>query len=375
MPDPRRAITPVKSPLTQVPPIAPNWKLRAPIVAGLVVTVLLSLLAVPAQSNAAARKGKLVAHKHLKATKGGTVRARNGVKLFVPRKVMRRNGVATIRRVRRGLYDIHIHAPWRGKVAVTLPRGRGSSRLVAHRVAGFWMLQRPGRRSRKVWTSSLSLWTTAQSVIKKLKIAKCLRRPGAASKLICLADSNLDVPFQVLQEILNPFDPSCQQQVFARLGPNPFGDPALDAAVKNLPCVRNGGKTPSASPNLVAPIPQLPYKPQAPVKPVSPPPPPLQPKGFTVEDVFLGGTWARTDPNDGTWYSRGNRPGNGAYWYPNGLGVGVDCARAAAGYVVKFAGGRTEQWNTWFHVTDGKWFPSAAARETRVNGFYGLSGC
>ena len=105
------------------------------------------------------------------------------------------------------------------------------------------------------------------------------------------------------------------------------------------------------------------------------PGPSPQPQGFTVEDSFLGGTWARTDPNNGTWYSKSNRPANGAYWYPNGLGVGVDCARAAAGYVVRFTDGHSENWNTWFHVTDGKWFPSAAARETRVNGFYGLQGC
>lgn len=111
--------------------------------------------------------------------------------------------------------------------------------------------------------------------------------------------------------------------------------------------------------------------------PASPPPPavPGPVLGFTVEDVFLGGTWARTHPNDGTWYSHGNRPANAAYWYPNGLGVAVDCARGAAAYVVHFADGHSETWNTWFHVTDGKWFPSAAARETRVNSFYGLSGC
>lgn len=98
-------------------------------------------------------------------------------------------------------------------------------------------------------------------------------------------------------------------------------------------------------------------------------------KGFHVQDVFLGGSWARTHVCDGTWYSKANKPGNAAYWYPNGLGVGVDCARAGAGYTVKWANGRVETWNTWFHVTDGKWFPSAAAQETSVNGFYGLSAC
>jgi murein DD-endopeptidase MepM/ murein hydrolase activator NlpD len=116
-------------------------------------------------------------------------------------------------------------------------------------------------------------------------------------------------------------------------------------------------------------------QPQPAPQPTPQPQPQPQPKGFTIEDAYLGGTWARTDPNDGTWYSKSNRPANGAYWYGNGLGVGVDCARAAASYTVSFYDGRKETWNTWFHVTDGKWFPSAAAKETSANGFYGLPVC
>jgi hypothetical protein len=133
---------------------------------------------------------------------------------------------------------------------------------------------------------------------------------------------------------------------------------------------------PTPAPSPASPSPAAPPATPAP-SPAAPAPPtaPGPVLGFFVEDSFLGGTWARTDPNDGTWHSRGNRPANAAYWYPNGLGVAVDCARAAAAYVVHFGDGHTETWNTWFHVTDGKWFPSAAARETSVNGFYGLSAC
>jgi hypothetical protein len=134
------------------------------------------------------------------------------------------------------------------------------------------------------------------------------------------------------------------------------------------------GAPPTAMPTpSPAPAPGTPASP-SPAQP-TPLAPPSAPKGFTIGDFFLGGTWARNDPNNGTWHSKGNPPANGAYWYPNGLGVGVDCARAAAAYTVHFAGGRTETWNTWFHVTDGKWFPSAAASETSVNGFYGLPAC
>jgi hypothetical protein len=97
--------------------------------------------------------------------------------------------------------------------------------------------------------------------------------------------------------------------------------------------------------------------------------------GFHVEDVFLGGTWARGDPCDGEWHSQSSRPANAAYWYRNGLGVGVDCARTGASYRVRFADGRSETWRTWFHVTDGKWVPSAAMRETNADGYYGLPSC
>lgn len=106
-----------------------------------------------------------------------------------------------------------------------------------------------------------------------------------------------------------------------------------------------------------------------------PPPPPGTVLQVNIQDDYLGGTWARNDPNDGTWYSNGVRPPNGAYWYPNGLGVAVNCARSAASYTVRFFDGHTEVWNTWFHVTDGKWYPSATTTQVFNNSFYGLSAC
>lgn len=100
-----------------------------------------------------------------------------------------------------------------------------------------------------------------------------------------------------------------------------------------------------------------------------------QPKGFHVEDDFLGGTWARTDPNNGTWYSKSNRPPNGKYWFDNGLGVGVDCARSAAAYTVKFANGTTQTWTWWLHVTDNTWIPAAAVQESSADGAQGVPTC
>jgi hypothetical protein len=91
--------------------------------------------------------------------------------------------------------------------------------------------------------------------------------------------------------------------------------------------------------------------------------------GYVVNDAFFGGTWPRTDPNDGTWYPKSTRPANGAsYWWANGLGVGFSCGAHAASYTVNFADGHHETWNTWFRSTDtwggrvtGLWVPSAVA--------------
>jgi hypothetical protein len=87
-----------------------------------------------------------------------------------------------------------------------------------------------------------------------------------------------------------------------------------------------------------------------------PPPPPPTTEGFFVEDDIYGGTWARTDPNNGTWYAHGTPPSNGSYWYPNGLGVAVDCSESAAPYAVVVRGVHGT-WSWWAHVTDGKWVP------------------
>ena len=98
--------------------------------------------------------------------------------------------------------------------------------------------------------------------------------------------------------------------------------------------------------------------------------------GYFIADSVLGGTWPRTDPNDGGWYAKSNPPANAAsYWWDNGLGVGFSCGAYAASYKVKFADGHQETWNTWLRSTDtwggrvtGLWVPSAVADKIYVNG-------
>jgi hypothetical protein len=108
-------------------------------------------------------------------------------------------------------------------------------------------------------------------------------------------------------------------------------------------------------------------------------PPPVRPNRgvvvYHVEDDFLGGTWARTDPSDGRWYPPSTRPSNGASWYPNGLRVSVDCARSAAAYPVRYADGHEQTWTWWLRVVGGKWYPAAATREIDNDGNPGVATC
>jgi hypothetical protein len=103
-----------------------------------------------------------------------------------------------------------------------------------------------------------------------------------------------------------------------------------------------------------------------------PPPPPT--KGFVIHDDVYAGTWARFDPNDGTWYSHSAPPPNGKYWFANGLGVAVDCARSAAAYPV-LINGQHQTWSWWGHVTDNTWVPVAVFSQVWSDGNPGVANC
>lgn len=93
-----------------------------------------------------------------------------------------------------------------------------------------------------------------------------------------------------------------------------------------------------------------------------------------IEDSVYGGTWARYDPNSGDWHPKGSPPANGKYWFPNGLGVAVDCARSAAAYPVVINGAH-QVWSWWAHVTDNTWVPTAVFSTVWSDGNPGVRGC
>lgn len=141
---------------------------------------------------------------------------------------------------------------------------------------------------------------------------------------------------------------------------------------------------PAPAPKPATPPPPAPPPAPKPSTPAPPPPPAPGPRGYVISDSYLGGTWPRTDTSDGTWYSKANRPPNGAsYWWANGLGVGFACAGYGASYTVRFADGHVESWNTWLRSTDtwggrvvGLWVPSAVADKVYSNGIpSGMATC
>lgn len=156
---------------------------------------------------------------------------------------------------------------------------------------------------------------------------------------------------------------------YFNIGPAPAGGNTGQAPVDNTPPQQNP-QPPVPSVNQPGP----PAPQPAPSAPPAPPPAPPTTRGLFIEDDVYGGTWARTDPNNGTWYAKSNRPPNAAYWYPNGLGVAVDCTRVGASYDVVLNGAH-QTWAWWAHVTDGKWVPVAVFRDINSDGDLGLNHC
>lgn len=365
------------------------FTLRIPLISALLCLALQAalVLAPAAPTSAAERRGlsagKLLAAKRLTPAQGGTVRAPNGVTIQVAPGVLTRPGFVTISRIAPSVYDLHIEPRWEGRVTIRLPLN-GKRAVVGHLVDGAWVFEK-ARRVRGMAVTrvdSLSAFTDLLACTKEL--VKRGTASGKAIKVVrCLGRVGLKkLPEWIAKKIaglFSEYDP-CRPIGWDNWSPEAW-DYFLQACTASAPA-----PLPSPEPAPVAtesgnaeagtgtvPVPTAAPPPTAPPSP--PPSEPVAIVGFTISDVYFGGTWARTDPNNGTWYSRTNPPPNGAYWYPNGLGVAVDCARTAAPYTVYWADGRVETWTTWFHVTDGKWFPAAAAAETTSDAFYGLRLC
>jgi len=135
----------------------------------------------PGSSKAAATSKRRDVRKRL-GRDGGLVESRSGAAIYVPPGVMQRGGRVSITHLKGGRIDFHVAAPWRGTIAVTMPR-LGRSEVVAHSVGDMWLPEGPpGQRT--VWVTQLSIFDTAKA---KAKAAACFLQLSKAKIAACLA--------------------------------------------------------------------------------------------------------------------------------------------------------------------------------------------
>lgn len=143
---------------------------------------------------------RVVARAHIQARHGGTLRY-HGVRLRVPRHVMKRSGRVEIVQESRYGFDFQIHAPWRGTVSISFPL-RSNPPLIAHRQLGGWIIEpakmRHGRAVIHVRHLSLisDLWT-------------CIKKKSPSGILECLALKGVRrVPLSIIKKVLGrDYDP------------------------------------------------------------------------------------------------------------------------------------------------------------------------
>jgi hypothetical protein len=135
----------------------------------------------PGSAKAAAAPKRRDVRKRL-GPAGGLVESRSGAAIYVPPGVMQRRGRVSIKHLKGGRINFHIAAPWRGTIAVTMPRV-ARSEVVAHSVGDMWLPEGPpGQRT--VWVTQLSIFDTAKA---KAKAAVCFLQLSKAKIAACLA--------------------------------------------------------------------------------------------------------------------------------------------------------------------------------------------
>jgi hypothetical protein len=320
------------------------------------IVVAVALLSVASAASASS----WLAHK-LMQRGGGTLRAANGAAIYVPRNTMRRPGWVTIGKVGRGDFNFHIWTRWSGRVRVTLPAPpRGDVAIVLHQINGDETVASSSLGQLTVWTDHLSNFE--DSIPEACLEPEIIADPEAFGA--CLAGWGVGrVVGLGLTElaglILQGGGSQSPGGTSTGTGSLPVGQGAPVTIQGGSPTLQGSNPTPTPTPS------PTPTPPPTPAPTSTPAPSPTV--GFVIDDSVYGGTWARTDPNSGTWYAHSSPPPNASYWYPNGLGVAVSCAEPAASYNV-IINGQHQTWNWWAHVTDGKWVPTVVFSSVWANG-------
>ena len=318
-----------------------------------------ALLAFVAMLSASAAEARLVAHATISRAHGGTLRARDGAELYVPPGALNEgHAEATISKVRPAKFEFAIRGGWHGRVRVTLPAPpAGWAPVVLHTVKGVNTVESKKLGQMTVWVDHLSTFEPVPQACLDVLYGTAEGGPEAAgpSFATCLAAYGVvEVTALGVQELASLVSQANQPVSPGRTstgtGTLPVGQGAPITIQGSSPVLQGGGSPQPEPPSTSSPEPPPPSSPE-------PSPPPTSTEGFFIEDSIYGGTWARTDPDDGTWYSHSTPPPNGVYWYPNGLGVAVSCAQSAAPYTAVVYG-VAQTWSWWAHVTDGKWVPT-----------------
>jgi hypothetical protein len=309
---------------------------------------------------------------------GGVVRA-IGAELYVPPGGLNEpHALATISHLRREKFAFAIRGGWHGRVRVTLPAPpAGWAPVVLHTVNGVNSVASKTLGQMTVWVNHLSMFEPVPQACLDVLYSTAEGGPEAAGPAFatCLTAYGVTeltaLGIQELSSLVShgnaPIPPG---PASTGLGTLPVGQGAPITLQGSSP-VLQGGESPQATPPVGSSPEQSPPPPSSPESSS----PPTSTEGFFIEDDIYGGTWARTAPDDGTWYPRTTPPPNGAYWYPNGLGVAVSCAESAAPYVAVIDGVH-QTWTWWAHVTDSKWVPTVVFSTVWSNGLpSGLGVC
>jgi hypothetical protein len=209
------------------------------VVVGLLLTMVTTfgVLAADANAHHAGRRyhaGHVVAQKYMRPRRGGHLSSPGGVAITVPAHVMRHAGWVRITSFRHGLYDVHIYAPWRGTVLVTLPL-RGPHDRVLHDLGGMWVPESAHLGQRTVRVTQLSFFTDLVQKAKGLIQGKlCLYT--SLVKIVECAGDHLDSELMAYIESKLPHN--CVIELLE--GADPLG--VAEAALSG-DCVGQAGET------------------------------------------------------------------------------------------------------------------------------------
>lgn len=315
----------------------------------LLILVATSLLMTTASAQAKAGSAKrLLASRTLQPAQGGYVTTKSGVSLYVPPGRMDHAGKATITEVHHRVYDIHIHAPWHGLVAVTMPpfgHGDGANTII-HRVGSLWVTEPSKRGERTVWVDQLS-WFSDQvaKVASKVAGALCLST-SLGTILKCAAQHAIGyVDGKLADWIFSHIPDSCVARLAyagvtaARGGPIALFVTILVTENTDGLCTPHAGEAgyhvpdTSSSPATSSPGSSTPSS----SPPAAPPPPPPPPSG-RVETT--GGVTH-------TWTNYTNAGGYEGPIIPSNQSVLIAC---------KLTGFRVADGNTWWYrIASSPW--------------------